>query len=240
MGHTFALARKEIIVVVPAIRIVKHASGGYFRIGQNTVEFSSELCIRDVVANVVVFLLLALLAVVAVTVSACGSGGGGSGGLPGYASACGRRRRGRGGRRRGCRHRGDWQGLTRTEYAERWAHERVNYWDAPLTWRAHGGESEEELVARAWPALVEAAEMAQGAVGVLTAHRQVIRGLTAAAIGVAPGASHRMQLDPAHGVLLRDAVGGWILERTNAPAPGSPHAAEPPDGPPEDVVTQLR
>lgn len=136
--------------------------------------------------------------------------------------------------------RGDWQGLTRLEYAERWAQERVSYWDAPLTWRAHGGESEEELVTRAWPALVETTEMAQGAVGVLTAHRQVIRGLTAAAIGVAPGASHRMELDPAHGVLLRDAVGGWILERTNAPAPGSPHAAEPPDGPPEDVVTQLR
>jgi broad specificity phosphatase PhoE len=137
-------------------------------------------------------------------------------------------------------HRGDWQGLTRTEYAARWAREQVSYWDSPLTWRGHGGESEEQLVERAWPALVEATRMAEGAVGVVTAHRQLIRGLTAAAIGVAPGASHRMELEPAHGVLLRDAEGGWILERTNAPSPGSPHAAEPPDGPPEDVVTQLR
>ena len=137
-------------------------------------------------------------------------------------------------------HRGDWQGLARTEYAERWARERRRYWDAPLTWRGHGGESEEQMVERAWPALVEAVEMAEGAVAVVTAHRQVIRGLTAAAIGVGPGASHRMELDPAHGVLLRDALGGWILERTNAPSPGAPHAAEPPDGPPEDVATQLR
>ena len=74
IGPYLRVERKEIIVVVPAIRIVKHASGGYFRIGQNTVEFSSELCIRDVVANVVVFLLLALLAVV--VFAAIGSGGG--------------------------------------------------------------------------------------------------------------------------------------------------------------------
>jgi len=137
-------------------------------------------------------------------------------------------------------HRGAWQGLARTEYAERWASERVSYWNAPLTWRGHGGESEEQLVERAWPALVKAVQMAGGAVGVVAAHRQVIRSLTAAAIGIGPGASHRMDLEPAHGVLLRDAEGGWILERTNAPSPGAPHAAEPPDGPPEDVATQLR
>jgi broad specificity phosphatase PhoE len=137
-------------------------------------------------------------------------------------------------------HRGQWQGVARTEYADRWARERDAYWSAPLTWRGHGGESEEQLVTRAWPALIEAAQMAAGAVAVITAHRQVIRALTAAAIGISPGASHRMDLEPAHGVLLRDAVGGWILERTNAPSPGAPHAAEPHDGPPEDVVTQLR
>ena len=137
-------------------------------------------------------------------------------------------------------HRGEWQGVARTEYAERWARERDAYWESTLTWRGHGGESEEEMVERAWPALIEAVDVATGGVAVITAHRQVIRALTAAALGVSPGASHRMELEPAHGILLRDASGGWLLERTNAPSPGAPHAAEPPDGPPRDVVTQLR
>lgn len=137
-------------------------------------------------------------------------------------------------------HRGDWQGIPRTEYGRRWAEEREAYWLAPLTWRGHGGESEADLVQRAWPDLLAAAQMAPGEAVAVTAHRQVIRALTAAAVGIGPGASHRITLDPAHGILLRDARGGWILERTNAPCPGAPHAAEPRDGPPEDVVTQLR
>lgn len=137
-------------------------------------------------------------------------------------------------------HRGEWQGLTRVEYARRWADQRAAYWADPLGWREHGGESEAQLVERAWPALLRAIDLARGGVVAMTAHRQVIRALTAAAVGVAPGASHRIVLDPGCGVLLRDASDGWILERTNAPAPGAPHAAEPPDGPPEDVVTQLR
>lgn len=137
-------------------------------------------------------------------------------------------------------HRGSWQGLSRVEYARRWAADRDAYWRDPLTWRAHGGEAEADLVERAWPALIRAVELAAGGVAVVTAHRQVIRALTAAAIGLGAGASHGLVLDPACGVLLRDAEGGWILERSNVTAPGAPHAAEPPEGPPEDVVTQLR
>jgi len=136
--------------------------------------------------------------------------------------------------------RGDWQGLTRTEYAARWARESDAYWRAPLTWRGHGGESEAQLVERAWPALEAAVRGADGGVAVLTAHRQVIRALVAAAIGVPVGISHAVALDPAHGILLRDAASGWILERTNAARPGAPHMAETEDGPPEDVVTQMR
>lgn len=136
-------------------------------------------------------------------------------------------------------HRGAWQGLSREEYARRWLAAATDYWRDPLGWRGHEGESEADVVERAWPTLVDVARRADGGVAVVTAHRQVIRALTAAAVGVPAGRSHSMALDPAHAVLLRDASNGWILERTNVARPGSPHAAEPEGGPPEDVVTQL-
>ncbi|MEM1453474.1 MAG: histidine phosphatase family protein [Planctomycetota bacterium] len=137
-------------------------------------------------------------------------------------------------------HRGAWQGLERTAYAARWADAAAEYWRAPHVWRGHGGESEEQVVARAWPALEEAVEAAAGGVAVVAAHRQVIRALVAAAIGVPAGASHALALDPGHAMLLRDAAAGWILERTNVARPGAPRRTDPEDGPPEDVVTQMR
>ncbi|MEM9382841.1 MAG: histidine phosphatase family protein [Planctomycetota bacterium] len=137
-------------------------------------------------------------------------------------------------------HRGAWQGLRRTEYAERWAEEARAYWRDTLGWRGHGGESEVQLFGRAWPALVEVVAAAGDGVGVVAAHRQVIRAVVAAAIGVPPGRSHALALDPAHAVLLRDTEAGWVLERTNVARPGAPRRTDPEGGPPEDVVTQMR
>ncbi|MEM9800560.1 MAG: histidine phosphatase family protein [Planctomycetota bacterium] len=137
-------------------------------------------------------------------------------------------------------HRGRWQGLPRVDYVERWAADAEAYWRDPMRWRGHGGETEEELVERAWPALIEVVESVDGGVAAVAAHRQVLRALVAAAIGVPPARSHALHLDPAHAFLLHDASSGWILERTNVARPGAPPATETDDGPPEDVVTQLR
>ncbi|MFT7171670.1 MAG: broad specificity phosphatase PhoE, partial [Paracoccaceae bacterium] len=98
--------------------------------------------------------------------------------------------------------RGDWQGLPRTEYAERWRAAAGDYWRDPLHWRGHGGESEAMLVERTFPVLEEvaraAAESGEACTAVIAAHRQVIRSLVAAALGLPPGQSHSLQLDPGH------------------------------------------
>lgn len=134
--------------------------------------------------------------------------------------------------------RGDWQGLDRTEYAARWKAAAADYWNDPLNWRAHGGESEAMLSERTFPVLEEVAREAAGHIGVIAAHRQVIRCLVAAALGLPPGQSHGMQLDPAHAVLLADTGDRWSLLRTNIALPGAPHLTEPASGPVADVPTR--
>ncbi len=134
--------------------------------------------------------------------------------------------------------RGDWQGLPRTEYANRWRAAAGEYWADPLGWRAHNGESEAMLAERTFPVLEEAAHEAQGGFAVITAHRQVIRCLVAAALGLPPGRSHGMQLDPSHAVLLADTGDRWSLLRTNIAMPGAPHLTEPESGPAQDVPTR--
>lgn len=134
--------------------------------------------------------------------------------------------------------RGDWQGLLRTEYAARWLSASEAYWADTLHWRGHGGESEAMLAERTYPVLEAAAEAAAGGTCVIAAHRQVIRSIVAAALGLPPGQSYGMQLDPAHAVLLADTGDRWTLLRTNVSSLGAPHLTEPESGPPEDVPTR--
>ncbi len=134
--------------------------------------------------------------------------------------------------------RGDWQGLPRTEYAARWLSAAGEYWADTLHWREHGGESEAMLAERTYPVLEAAAREAAGGVAVIAAHRQVIRSLVAAALGLPPGQSHGMQLEPAHAVLLCDTGDRWTLLRTNVPRLDAKHLTEPDSGPPEDVPTR--
>ena len=138
--------------------------------------------------------------------------------------------------------RGDWQGLPRTEYAARWRAAAEDYWQDPLHWRGHNGMSEAMLVERTFPVLEEVARATalneSTSTAVIAAHRQVIRCLVAAAIGLPPGQSHSLQLDPGHAILLADTGDRWSLLRTNVPIPGAPHLTEPESGPPADVPTR--
>ena len=134
--------------------------------------------------------------------------------------------------------RGDWQGLPRTEYAARWLSAAGEYWADTLHWRGHGGESEAMLAERTYPVLEAAAREAAGGIGVIAAHRQVIRCLVAAALGLPPGQSHGMELEPSHAVLLSDTGNRWTLLRANVPRIGARHLTEPESGPPQDVPTR--
>ena len=119
-------------------------------------------------------------------------------------------------------HRGDWQGLPRAEYAQRWWSAREAYWADPLGWSGHGGESEATLLERVWPMVAELAEEAQpDDIMVLTTHRNVVRSLVAAALGLPIGRSHALRIDPARGMLLVDEPGGWTLVGSNLATPGT-------------------
>jgi len=136
--------------------------------------------------------------------------------------------------------RGAWTGLGADEYMARWRADADAYWRDPLGWRAHGGESEGDLVARGSAAIEEALAAAPDGPAPLAvcAHRQLLRAFLAAALGVPVGRSHALAMPTGTGVLLEvDADGGTRLLRTAARRPGGPQLAEPADGPPEDVPT---
>ncbi len=133
-------------------------------------------------------------------------------------------------------HRGRWQGLDADEYRARWDADADAYWEDPLSWRGHGGESEADLIARGLSCLEGAARAAAGQVAVITAHRQIIRAVVAAAVGIPPVASHRMHIATGSGILLEDAPHGWVLHRTSVKPPAARQAAELESGPPEDVA----
>lgn len=138
-------------------------------------------------------------------------------------------------------HRGAWQGLARDEYMRRWASDARAYWSAPLDWHAPGAESERALRARVAAALAEhlaAPELARGGVLVCAAHRQALRALVGALLGLPAAASHGLALDPACAVHLVDEPDGWTLARTNLAEAGAAHAADPHDGPPGDVLAR--
>lgn len=120
--------------------------------------------------------------------------------------------------------RGEWQGMPLDEYAARWRADARAYWEDPLRWKGHGGESEEELRARTWPAF-EAATAGAGTF-VITTHYQVLRSIVAAALGLAPARSHALQNDPGHATLLVDGPLGWTLERSNVRSPFAPCAGD--------------
>lgn len=153
-------------------------------------------------------------------------------------------------------HRGAWQGLQREEYLRRWYAQGADYWSDPFDWCGHGGESERALRARVVGALGDALAQLHGACAdnsgphgegaqgpstlVVTAHRQALRALVGALLGLPAAASHGLALDPAAAILCVDEPDGWTLVRTNLPRAGSAQAAEPHDGPPHDVLTRPR
>ncbi len=130
-------------------------------------------------------------------------------------------------------HRGSWQGRTVDELP---ADEVALFHASPWAWRGHGGESDEDVFARAWPVLEDAARRAAGSEVVLVSHYNVIRVLVAHALGIPPSSSFSFRVDPGRAVHLFDApadaaapegrpqtesppVSGWILRRSNVAAP---------------------
>jgi broad specificity phosphatase PhoE len=123
--------------------------------------------------------------------------------------------------------RGAWRGMDVGElHAARRAEVAAFYAD-PWGFRDHGGESDGDVGARAWPALDEALAAAADGVLVITAHYNVLRVLAAMALGVPPERSFAWRLDKGRASLFEDTPGGWRLLAHNVHDPGAfEHEAE--------------
>lgn len=111
--------------------------------------------------------------------------------------------------------RGAWQELPSAEFRARWEADRETFLADPWTWKGHGGESDADVCARAWPAFEEALAGARGGEVVLASHYNVIRVLVTRALGLAAHESFAFRNDPACATLLCDEPAGWRLAEVN-------------------------
>jgi broad specificity phosphatase PhoE len=120
--------------------------------------------------------------------------------------------------------RGDWQGLPADEFRARWEAQRDAFAADPWNWKGHGGESDADIWARAWPALREtvlaAAHGKQDVTVALATHFNVIRVLVTRLCGLRPSQSFTFRNTPAHASLVVDGASGWALERADVAGPG--------------------
>jgi len=115
--------------------------------------------------------------------------------------------------------RGNWQGLPTSEFRARWQADRTEFVRDPWRWKGHGGESDAELFARAWPVLSSAVERARGGRVVLASHYNLIRALVSGGLGLNAKESFAFKNRPAHATLLVDARDGWRLVARDVPDP---------------------
>jgi probable phosphoglycerate mutase len=114
--------------------------------------------------------------------------------------------------------RGSWQGRPTSELLARHEHEIAAFYADPWGWREHGGETDADVLARAWPVLERALRRHGGPLAV-ACHYNVARNLVAHALGLEPSASFRVRIDLTAAAVLWDSPGGWRLERCNVRTP---------------------
>lgn len=120
--------------------------------------------------------------------------------------------------------RGRFQGRAMKELLAQHEAELAAIYDDPWNYRAHGGETDADVLARSWP-ILESALVRHGGPLAIACHYNVVRNLVAHALGLEPNASFRVRVDLTAGVLLEDAPGGWRLLRANVRSPGRARAA---------------
>lgn len=114
--------------------------------------------------------------------------------------------------------RGRWKGLSVEELMRDHEDDVARLYADPWNWREHGGESDADVVARAWPVLERALREARERVA-LCCHYNVVRVLAARALGVRPVDSFRLRVDLSGSLLLLDGPSGWRLVSANRRGP---------------------
>jgi len=115
-------------------------------------------------------------------------------------------------------HRGTWQGLPTAQLLAEREREVASFYADPWNWREHGGETDSDVVARAWPVL-ESGLKRHGGPLAIACHYNVVRNLIAHAIGIEATAAFRVRIDLTAFAVLHDGPRGWVLERCNVRSP---------------------
>lgn len=114
--------------------------------------------------------------------------------------------------------RGHWQGRRVEEIHSEFEHEVAAFYADPWTWNGHGGETDADVLERAWPVL-ERGLLERGGPLAVTAHYNVVRVLVAHMLGIPPGRSFLFRVDLSGANELVDGPDGWSLVRANVRAP---------------------
>jgi broad specificity phosphatase PhoE len=110
---------------------------------------------------------------------------------------------------------GTWEGRARTEI-ESAEPELYRVWhEEPQRFRAPGGESLSEVLARAWPAFEEIARRHETGRAAVVSHRVVCKLLLCAAIGIREAGFWRLRVDTASVSAVARSEHGWVVTRLN-------------------------
>jgi probable phosphoglycerate mutase len=110
---------------------------------------------------------------------------------------------------------GEWEGRARAEIESGQPELYRRWMEEPEHFRAPGGESLPEVVARAWPALEEiGARHAQG-VAVVLSHRVVCKLVLCKAMGVGEAGFWRVRVETASISALETAGRKWVVTQVN-------------------------
>jgi len=110
---------------------------------------------------------------------------------------------------------GEWEGRPRTEVEEASPELYRSWLENPREFRAPGGESVGDVVARAWPAMNEVAVRHGDGVVVIVSHRVVCKALLCTAIGAGEAAFWRLRVDTGSISALASAGEFWVVTRMN-------------------------
>ncbi len=114
--------------------------------------------------------------------------------------------------------RGSWQGLPIADLSRDRADELAGFYEDPWNYNRHGGETDRDVLVRAWPQLEDAIQSGAKLVAV-TCHYNVVRVLLTRMLGLEPRLSFRLRIDLSGACLLHDGPAGWQLLRANVKAP---------------------
>jgi broad specificity phosphatase PhoE len=114
--------------------------------------------------------------------------------------------------------RGRWQGLPIADLSRDRPEELAGFYDDPWNYDRHGGETDRDVLARAWPE-VERVLAGGPKLVAITCHYNVVRVLLTRMLGLEPKLSFRLRIDLSGACLLQDGPEGWQLLRSNVKGP---------------------